>query len=99
MFPVDGCASEIAKISGGKGEPTQDGAIGLGHQPTLTNAGDRCGGGEQAASPDDNAIYNKIKGLLQTQANLFREGSLLGGFHVGHSLVLDKRRRVLQKQK
>ena len=99
MFSVDGCASEIANISGGEGEPTQDGAIGSGHQPTQTNAGDRCGGGEQAASPDDDAMYNKIKGLLQTQANLCREGSLLGRFHVGHSLVLDKQRRVLQKQK
>ena len=34
---------KIAKISGGKGEPTQDSAIGLGHQPTLANAGDRWG--------------------------------------------------------
>ena len=51
------CA-KIAKISGGKGEPTQDGAIGLGHQPTQANAGDRCGGGEQAASPDE--VYGLI---------------------------------------
>ena len=48
-WPV--CA-KIAKISGGKGEPTRDGAIGVGHQPTQANAGDRRGGGEQAASPD-----------------------------------------------
>ena len=46
-------SAKIAKTSGGKGEPTQDGTIGLGHQPTQANAGDRCGGGVQAASPDD----------------------------------------------
>ena len=51
------CA-KIAKISGGKREPTQDGAIGLGHHPTQANAGDRCGGGEQAASPDE--VYGPI---------------------------------------
>ena len=49
-WPV--CA-KIAKISGGNGEPTQDGAIGWEHQPTQANAGDRCGWGEQAASPDE----------------------------------------------
>ena len=32
------CA-KIAKFSGGEGEPTQDGAIEWGHQPTQTNAG------------------------------------------------------------
>ena len=47
-----------AKISEGKGEPTQDGAVGLGHQPTQANAGDQCGGGEQAASPDE--VYGLI---------------------------------------
>ena len=47
-WPV--CA-QIPKISEGNGESTQDGAIGLGHQPTNVNAGDRCGGGERAASP------------------------------------------------
>ena len=31
-------------------------------------------------------MYNKIKGLLQTQATLLQV-SLLGRFHVGHSLV------------
>ena len=35
--------TKIAKISGVNGEPIQDGAIGLGHQPTQTNAGDRRG--------------------------------------------------------
>ena len=54
-WPV--CA-KIAKISGGKGEPTQDGATGVGHQPTQANAGDRCGGGEQVASPDE--VYGLI---------------------------------------
>ena len=49
-WPV--CA-KIAKISRGKGELTQDGDIGLGHQPTQADAGDRCGAGEQAASPDE----------------------------------------------
>ena len=53
------CA-KIAKISGGKGEPTQGGAIGLRHQPTQTNAGDRCGGGEQAATPDE--VYGLVVG-------------------------------------
>ena len=51
------CA-KIAKISGGKGELTQDGAIGVGHQPTQANAGGRCGGGEQAAGPAE--VYGLI---------------------------------------
>ena len=46
------CA-KIAKINGGNREPTQDGAIGLGHQPTQSNAGDRCGGRDQTPSPDE----------------------------------------------
>ena len=49
---------KIAQFSGGKREPTQDGAIGLGLQPTQANAEDQCGGGEQAASPDD--VYGLI---------------------------------------
>ena len=35
-------------------------------------------------------VYDKVKGLLQTQAALSLQVSLLGRFHVGHSLVLDK---------
>ena len=54
-WPV--CAN-IAKISGGKGEPTQDGTIGLRHQPSRTNAGDRCGERELAESPDE--VYGLI---------------------------------------
>ena len=42
----------------GGGEPTQDGAVGFGHPPTQANAGDRCAGGEQAASPC--AVYGII---------------------------------------
>ena len=40
--------------------------------------------------PAEDAMHNKIKGLLQTQATLSLQVSLLGRFHVGHSLVLDK---------
>ena len=42
-WPV--CA-KLDNISGGKGEPTHDGAIGLEHQPTQAIAGDRFDGGE-----------------------------------------------------
>ena len=38
--------TKIAKNSGGQGESTEEGAIGLEHQPTQANAGDRRGGGE-----------------------------------------------------
>ena len=55
---IRGPCAKIAKISGSKGEPTQNGAIGLGHQPTQVVAGDRGGGGEQAASPDE--VYGLI---------------------------------------
>ena len=51
------CA-KIPNVSGGKAEPTQHGAIGVGHQPTHANAGDRGGGGEQAASPT--VVYGLI---------------------------------------
>ena len=51
------CAN-IAKISGGMGKPTQDGAIWLGHQPTQANAGDRCGGDDQGESLDE--VYGLI---------------------------------------
>ena len=49
---------KIAKISGGKREPTQDGAIGSEHQLNQANVGHRCGRGEQAASPDE--VYGLI---------------------------------------
>ena len=45
------------------------------------------GAGEYIAA--DDAMYNKIKGVLQTKATLLQV-FLLGRFHVGHSLVLDK---------
>ena len=45
---------------------------------------------EQSARPADDTMSYKIKGLLQTQVNLSLQVSLLGRFHVGHSLVLDK---------
>ena len=49
-WPV--CA-KIADIRGGQGESTGNGVFGQGHQPTQATAGSQCGGGEQAASPDE----------------------------------------------
>ena len=57
------CAN-ITKISEGKGEPTQDSAIWLGHQPTHHNAGDRCVRGEQTESLDE--VYGFIVDRSET---------------------------------
>ena len=69
-WPV--CA-KIAKISEGKGEPTQDGAIGLGQQPTQANVGDRCGGSKQAASPCE------VYGLIVDRSEAARTAAVVLG--------------------
>ena len=53
------------------GEPPQDSAIGLGHQPTLANAGDQCGWGEQAASP------NEVYGLIVDRGEATRTAAVV----------------------
>ena len=57
MWPV---RAKIAKIRRGEREPTQNNALGAGHQPTQANTGGRRGTGATTAGPDegDAAIFH-----------------------------------------
>ena len=79
--------AKIARIRRGEREPTQNSALGAGHQPTQANTGDRRGTDAEPAGPDEEgtAIFHGGE-VARSTAVLFRGRFWQTGQKIGISV-------------